>query len=66
MIVEQNTVTVLVTVEQDNRKDEYRKVIHKWGGQFFFKNGATCSEEIYQREAQAEQMAGAVPRGKLD
>lgn len=66
LLVESNKVTVVVTVEVGDRKDEYRKTVHKWGGQYYFKNGATCSEEIYERETAAEELAGATPRGKLD
>ena len=64
--VEPNRVTTVVTVRTGVVVDEYRKVTHKWGGQYFFKNGLTCSQEVYQRGVQAEQLAHSDPRSKLD
>lgn len=64
-LVEPTRVTTVVTVTSGEIVDEYRKVIHKWGGLFYFKNGATCTAEMYQRGTQADQLAGAA-RSKLD
>lgn len=66
LTVESNKVTVVVTMALGDQKDEYRKTVHKWGGHYYFKNGLACSEELYERETAAEQLAGATPRGKLD
>lgn len=57
--VEPNKVTTIVTLETAGVKTEYRKVIHKWGGTFYFKDGKTCTQQIYEREALNEQLAGA-------
>lgn len=57
--VEPNKVTTVVTLETAGVKTEYRKVIHKWGGTFYFKDGKTCTQQIYEREALSEQLAGA-------
>lgn len=65
-LVEPSRVTTVVTVKVGDTVDEYRKVIHKWGGLFYFKNGETCTQEAYQRGTQAEQLAGATPRSKMD
>jgi len=65
-VVEPTRVITTVTVKVGEEVDEYRKVTHKWGGQFFFKNGDACTAEIYQRGTQADQLAGATPRGKMD
>ena len=65
-LVEPSRVTTVVTVKKGDTIDEYRKVIHKWGGLFYFKNGETCTQEAYQRGTQAEQLAGATPRSKMD
>ena len=65
-LVEPTRVTTVVTVKAGETVDEYRKVIHKWGGLFYFKNGETCTQEAYQRGTQAEQLAGATPRSKMD
>lgn len=65
-LVEPNRVTTVVTVRSGEIVDEYRKVTHKWGGQYYFKNGLTCTQEAYQRGTQAEQLAHSDPRSKLD
>ncbi|MBL7954700.1 MAG: hypothetical protein JNJ91_06650 [Flavobacteriales bacterium] len=65
-LVEPSRVTTVVTVKKGDTVDEYRKVIHKWGGLFYFKNGETCTQEAFQRGTQAEQLAGATPRSKMD
>lgn len=64
-VVEPSRVMTIVKVTMGDQVDEYRKVIHKWGGMFYFKNGATCTAEAYQRGTQADQLAGAA-RSKLD
>lgn len=66
LIVEPSRVTTVVTLSTGDRKDEYRKVVHKWGGLYYFKNGNTCTQEVYDREARDEQLAGASPRSKMD
>ena len=66
MLVEPSRVTTVVKVAIGAHTNEYRKVTHKWGAQFYFKNGATCTEEIYEREASSDQLAGATPRSKMD
>ena len=67
LLVETNSVTTVIKLMRADQVDEYRKVVHKWGGSFYFKNGATCSQEVYQREAVArDAIAGATPRGKMD
>lgn len=65
-LVEPSRVTTIVKVTEGANTDEYRKVIHKFGGLYYFKNGTACTAEIYQRGTQAEELAGATPRGKLD
>lgn len=62
LIVEPNKVMTIVELERDGRRDEYRKVIHKWGDTFYFKNGKACSAQVYQQEAMADRMVAAMPR----
>jgi hypothetical protein len=66
LIVSSDKVIMVVTLTSEQRQDEYRKVTHKWGGTFFFKNGQACSKEIYEREAfaEADRLAGATPTGR--
>lgn len=66
LLVESGKVTTVVKLEAEGVITEYRRVYHKWGGTFFFKNGATCTQQVYEKEALAPQLAGASPRGKLD
>jgi flagellar biosynthesis GTPase FlhF len=67
LLVETNSVTTVIKLTRADQVDEYRKVVHKWGGSFYFKNGATCSQEVYQREAVVrDALAGATPRSKMD
>ncbi len=66
LLVESGKVTTVVKLESEGVTTEYRRVYHKWGGTFFFKNGATCTQQVYENEALAPQLAGASPRGKLD
>ncbi|MBK9176664.1 MAG: hypothetical protein IPM46_10095 [Flavobacteriales bacterium] len=59
-------MTTLVTLESNGLVTEYRRVFHKWGGTFFFKDGLACSQSEYEQATRPEQLAGASPRGKLD
>lgn len=62
---EPNKVTVVVKLEQGETTTEYKKVVYKWGGAFYFKDGQSCSREVYDREARrTDQLAGATPRSK--
>jgi len=64
LLVESNRVTTVVMVTLGDHADEYRKVVHKWGGQYYFKNGITCSQLQYDSVAlgQNEDLAGATPQ----
>ena len=64
LIVEPSRVTKLITYETAGVGTEYRKVTHKWGGVYYFKDGISCSQEIFDRETFQEdepQLAGATP-----
>ena len=66
LVVEAGKVTTVVRIETDGRVAEYRRVFHKWGGTFYFKDGKACSGAEYDSAVRTEQLAGATPRGKLD
>ena len=66
LVVEPTKVMTIVRLEKGGTITEYRKVFHKWGGTFYFRNGEACSQLVYEQEARPEQLAGATPRGKLD
>ncbi|HRH37909.1 MAG TPA: hypothetical protein PK760_06160 [Flavobacteriales bacterium] len=66
LIVDAAKVTTLVKLETDGVVTEYRRVYHKWGGTFYFKNGLICTQQVYERETLTPELAGATPRGKLD
>jgi len=58
LIVERDKVVTIVRLTADGRSTEYRKVTHKWGQTFYFKNGDSCSRQIYEVEALGERVAG--------
>ncbi|MFN3875549.1 MAG: hypothetical protein ACK4L7_06520, partial [Flavobacteriales bacterium] len=67
LLVEASKITTRVRIEVDGRTIEYRRVYHKWGGVFYFKDGQPCTQLIYEQEAfPPDQLAGASPRSKLD
>ncbi|MEZ4755263.1 MAG: hypothetical protein R2817_00380 [Flavobacteriales bacterium] len=62
LIVEPNKVTTVVKLDRGGVVTEFRKVYHKWGGTFYFKDGAPCTQLAYEQEARAEQLAGTSTR----
>lgn len=64
LLVEPTKVVTIVKLERAGTITEYRKVLHKWGGTFYFKNGEPCSQLAYDSEARSEQLAGATPGGR--
>jgi hypothetical protein len=54
LIVEPNQVITLIKLATDAQKNEYRKVVRKYGGTFYFKNGLPCSQLLYESEALAD------------
>lgn len=53
LIVEKNQVITVIQVSTGKESDEYRKVVHKYGAVFFFKNGEAISQDLYEKEALA-------------
>ena len=62
LVVESNRVITVVKLERGGVVTEFRKVYHKWGGTFYFKNGAPCSQLSFDMEARSEQIAGTTTR----
>lgn len=54
VIVEPNQVITVVRMEENNVVTEYRKVIRKYSGTYYFKDGKSCSQLTYESEALAE------------
>ncbi|MEO5585915.1 MAG: hypothetical protein ABIQ75_10705 [Flavobacteriales bacterium] len=54
VIVEPNQVVTVVRLERGATQTEYRKVIRKYSGTFYFKDGSSCTRSIYESEALAE------------
>lgn len=54
VIVTPNEVVTVIKVERGEVTTEYRRVARKYSGVFFFKDGRSCSQLIYEREALAE------------
>ncbi|MBK7752189.1 MAG: hypothetical protein IPI41_06155 [Flavobacteriales bacterium] len=53
LIVETNKVVTLIRLEQAGLITEFRRIAHKWGGVFYFKNGDSCTKEVSETEALA-------------
>ena len=67
LLEEPNKVTKVIRLTRGEQTTEYRKVIHKWGAVYYFKNGSACSQQTYETEAMIEsQLAGATARPRLD
>lgn len=69
LIIEPNKVMTVIKLEQGLSTMEYRKVIHKWGGTYYFKNGEACTQQIYEVEAlsgrqQEDDRMVDMPRGR--
>lgn len=45
----QRTITERIVVK-DDKGNEYKRVVHPWGGKFYFKNGSPISEETWNQE----------------
>ncbi|MCB9170167.1 MAG: hypothetical protein H6594_07445 [Flavobacteriales bacterium] len=58
--VEPNSLTTRITLTQGGVATEYERIVHKWGGVFYFKNGASCTREIYEKEALAGHVEPAI------
>lgn len=64
--VEPTRVTTVVTVSLGDDRTEYRKITHKFGAIYHFKDGLPCTEHVYEQGTQGEQLAGAMPRFGVD
>jgi hypothetical protein len=51
---EGNKVITTRVVVRDGHGDEYKKVVHNWGGVFFFKNGDAVTERVWNQETTTE------------
>lgn len=54
VIVNPNEVVTVIKLEQGPVVNEYRRVVRKYSGVFYFKNGRSCSQLTYEQEALAE------------
>lgn len=53
LIVEPNKVMTVIRLEREGVSTEFKRIAHKWGGVFYFKNGDICTREVYESEALA-------------
>ncbi len=51
LLVEPTRVVTIVRLGVDDVITEYRRVAHKWGDIFYFKDGKPCTALVYQTEA---------------
>lgn len=54
VIVQPNEVITVIKLGVGEEVTEYRRVARKYSGVFYFKNGRSCSKQIYESEALAE------------
>jgi len=54
LIVEDNKIITKIILENGNLSTEYQKVVHKFGATYYFKNGDSCTKQIYEIEAVAD------------
>lgn len=54
LIVETNQVITRIEIENGKERTEYRKVVHKYGSVFYFKDGQSISKLIFESEALAD------------
>ena len=54
VIVQPNEVVTIIKLQQGDLLTEYRRVSRKYSGVFYFKNGISCSQRVYESEALAE------------
>ena len=55
VIVNPYEVVTVIKLEQGPVVHEYRRVVRKYSGVFYFKNGRSCSQLTYEQEALAER-----------
>lgn len=54
MIVEPNQVIMRIELDDGKERTEYRKVTHKYGQTFYFKDGQSITRLVFESEALAE------------
>lgn len=54
VVVQPNEVVTVIRVEKGEHITEYRRVVRKYSGTFYFKDGKSCSQLTYEQEALAE------------
>lgn len=47
LIVEPQWIIKIIRLSRSGTTDEFRRVEHKYGAVYFFKNGSTCSQYVY-------------------
>jgi len=53
LVVEPNKVMTVIRLEREGVSTEFKRIVHKWGGIYYFKNGDSCTREVYESEALA-------------
>ncbi len=53
LVVDPNKVMTVIRLEKEGASTEFKRIVHKWGGVFYFKNGESCTREVYESEALA-------------
>lgn len=54
LIVEPGQVVTLIRLDNGKVVTEYKKVVRKYSGTYYFKNGSSCTQLTYEQEALAD------------
>ena len=57
VVVEKAKVITKLQYTEDGVVTVYMKVFHKWGGTFYFKNGKSCSQQVFELETHGFALA---------
>lgn len=61
LVIEPNKVTTIIELDTDGVRTQYRRVVHKWGDTYYFKNEQSISRTVYEREALGDRLVMSVP-----
>jgi hypothetical protein len=62
LIVEPTRVTTVLHIQHGGEMVEYRRVAHRFGPVFYFRNGQNCTARVYELETERPAVATATAR----
>ena len=61
LVIEPNKVTTIIELDTEGVRTQYRRVVHKWGEVYYFKNEQSISRTVYEREALGDRLVMSGP-----